>query len=94
MKLSATYTLDGVGEQTVTTRPVDVVQWEVATKRKIGDGKGLGFEDMTRIVYLAAKRCQQIPADQTYDAFLNGLEDFQPEAADPTLPRVEVSPGP
>lgn len=79
----------GASSHTITTKPVDVVRWEAATKRKLGDGLGMG--DMLRICHVAATR-QGLTSD-TFDVWAESLDDFVTvDDSDPNPPQPEPSP--
>jgi len=83
VKLSATIQVEGQEPQVIHSRPVDIVQWENGTKRKITDGMGLG--DVMRIIHSAAKR--QGLTEQGFEDWAASLEDF-----DPVTPEVDPTP--
>lgn len=83
MKFTATVTVEGQSPVLVETRPVDIMQWEAAGKRKITDG--LGYSDMLQIIHGAAKR--QGLTDRPFSDWAASLEDFDPvvpDGVDPT----------
>lgn len=88
MRLRATITAGGAVSQ-VETKPVDVVRWEKSTKRRITDG--LGYGDMAAIIHAAARR--QGLTEEPFDAWMESLDDLEPEAVDPSQPQPEASSG-
>lgn len=85
MKLTARWQLDGQPDTVeTTTRPVDVVRWEKASKKTISDG--VGFEGMSMMIHMAAKRLGQ--TDLPYQSWLDRLAEFdvQKPDEDPSQP--------
>lgn len=91
MRLVGTYEI--AGERiTVTSKPVDIVKWEKANRRKISDG--LGFTEIARIIFGAGKRQGIISADAIFESWIDTLDDFEVEKPeDPTSPQQEASEG-
>jgi hypothetical protein len=95
VRLAATFTVEGAEPVYLTTRPVDVVRWEASTRKKITDG--VGFAEMTRILWEAARRNGVLAPEHAtdYDAWVAALADCQIEAATsaPPPPDAEQSAG-
>ena len=89
----------GSDPQTVLVMPLDMVVWERSQKRKIGDGKGMGFEDMARLTYLSLKRQQLLPGGDDpvpFDKWIESLADYSPltgPESDPSQPVAETPSG-
>lgn len=77
---------------TVLVTPQDMIIWERTSKRKIGDGKGMGFEDMARLTFTSLRRTHQLPdPEPTFDQWVESLADYAPMAdADPSQPVAEA----
>lgn len=89
MRLTAKAVADDGTEVVLSSRPVDVVRWEAATKKKIGDG--LGYGDMARILFFAGQRTGAIAAEAKFDPWLEALDDLEMvNDTDPTSPPSEA----
>jgi hypothetical protein len=96
VRLEATYTIDGGEPVTLVTRPVDVVRWEAASRKKITDG--VGFAEMAAIVWQAARREGVLSPEHAtaFQTWLDALSDFTTDAgaaARPPRPDAEQSAG-
>ena len=82
MRLAARVTVEGAAPVLIESRPVDIMKWEMGTKRKITDG--LGMADIMRIMHSAAKR--QDLTSVGFEDWVASLDDFEMEtpAEDPT----------
>lgn len=79
---------------TVSTLPVDMVLWERTTKRKVGDGKGVGIEDMARVTFMALRRQSMVSPETSFDEWLATLTEYEPvkdPEMDPSQPVVDPS---
>lgn len=83
MKLRGEWTAGGVAHIT-TTRPVDVVLWERWSGSKISAQGAVGYEDMCRMVWTAARRDDH--ADPDFDQWLAGCEELDITPVTPTQP--------
>lgn len=77
MRLAANVT---VGDEVtlIVAKPVDILKWELGTKRRITDGMGYG--DLMQIMHSSATR--QGLTDKSFNDWAATLDDFDPEAPD------------
>lgn len=64
------------GPVVVTTDLFTIVQWERKFKRKMGDGGGLGLEDLAFMCHEQAKRTDGVVVPVVFDDFLKKLLDI------------------
>lgn len=79
--------------ETVITLPMDMVTWERTTRRKVGDGKGIGIEDMARVTFLALRRTGSVAPETGFDEWLGTLAEYEPsqDAQNPSQPVADPS---